>query len=502
MNNINRRNLLRAALVGGLGYGAMAGLKKYGLSSGLAQWYAEFRARNPWAEGMDALAVLEDAFKGGPSLVFISEALANGLPKVAFLDVFMATSHDPRNFLNLSDMGNENNPLQTLTYGSTNTSVSDLIQTHPVFAAAKVNKLFGDMVLTGKYMLNGTPTVIDGFQSLIKDIDPQKIAMTSFVSYQGTGIHDFGQIPGAGSVAHIIQASGQLSPIGVAAFGAVQVRDGGPNGGALVTSGKKSSAFIDAMGQLISKSYVPKNNDTQQGSEPNKIRIFEELHGNEEAKKVRTQWLENLARIEAEIRILNANYSSLGSAMVNALGSINCDRAASIAVAGKLVETGLCLVSTVGLDTPDFHNPDANRAPSGDFGNMHTAIVEAGVGINVWANSLIAKGLDGIAFIRTCSGRSANWVDDSSTVSSIAVIVKGSYGGPLSSIQTAYYGPERSANFVDQGTKDWASGVFGLDGGTQNAGSIDGTIAETILNAAGQSLTIRPRDKIGRFKKG
>jgi hypothetical protein len=377
-----------------------------------------------------------------------------------------------------------------------------LIKTHPDFAAAKVNKIFGDMVLTGKFKRNGTPTVIPGFESLVKDIPASKIAMTSFVSYQGTGIHQNGQIPGAGSIAHMIQASGQLSPIGVAAFGSVEVRDGGPGGGALITSGKSSEGFIESMGQLISKSYVPKNNDAAEGSERNKIRMFDDLHGNADAAKVRTQWLENLARIESEIQVLKNNYSALGKNTFDALGSVNCDRAASIAVAAKLVETGLCTVSTVGIGTPDFHRPDANRMPSGDSGNMYTAIVEAAVGINVWANSLIAKGVDGIAFIRTCSGRSDDWIEDSSTVSSIAVIVKGSYGGPLSSIQSAYYGPQSASNFVDQGTKEWADGTFGLDAGTQNAGSIDGAIAEAVLNAGGESLTVRSRDKLGRFKKG
>jgi hypothetical protein len=502
MSNINRRNLLRAALLGTAGYGAMAGLKQFGVSAGLAEWYAAFRRQNPWCEGMDALAVLEDALRGGPSLVFVSQALANGMPKVAFLDVFMSTSFDSRNFLNVSAFGKANDPLQTLTFGSMNSSVSELIVTHPAFADAKVNKLFGDMVLTGKYKMNGAPTVIRGFESLVKDIPPSKIAMTSFVSYQGTGVHQNGQIPGAGSVAHMIQASGQLSPIGVAAFGTVQVRDGGPNGGSLIASGKSSGAFIESLGQLISKSYVPKNNDKAEGSERNKLRMFDDLNGSAEAANVRSQWLENLARIESEIQALKTGYSTLGTNTFNALGTINCDRAAAMAVAAKLAETGLCTVSSVGIGTPDFHRPDANRAPSGDSGNMYTAIVEAAVGINVWANSLIAKGMDGVAFIRTCSGRSDDWVQDSSTVSSIAVIVKGSYGGPLGSIQSAYYGPQSTATFVDQGTKEWAQGVMGLDGGTQTAGSIDGTVAEAVLSAAGQSLTVRSRDKLGKLKKG
>ncbi|MEY3902677.1 MAG: hypothetical protein RL189_1983, partial [Pseudomonadota bacterium] len=100
------------------------------------------------------------------------------------------------------------------------------------------------------------------------------------------------------------------------------------------------------------------------------------------------------------------------------------------------------------------------------------------------------------------SGRNEDWVQDSNTVSSIAVIVKGSEGGPLGAIQSAYYGPASASAFVDNRTLEWADGVLGLDAGTQTAGSIDGAVAEAILSAAGQSLTLRPRDKVGKFRKG
>lgn len=501
-SSMNRRNLLRSAILGGLGYGALSALQQYGLKNGLAQWYAQMRAQNPWLEGMDALAVLEDALRGGPSLIFVSEAMAQGLPKVAFLDVFMATSFDPRNYLNLSNMGNGNNPLQTLTFGSMNSSVTDFIKTHDNFKQAKVNQFFGDLVLTGKYKMNGSPTVINGFAPLISanGLPPNKISMTSFVSYQGTGVHQRGQIPGAGSVAHMIQASGALSPIGVAAFGAVQVVDGS---GSIVSGGKSSGAFISSLDQLIKEGYVPKVNDVKDSSAKNRIRIFDELNGHEDAKKVRDQWLGSLERIRSEVGALKTDtYNRLGTNMFNAFGNINADRAASMTVAGKLASSGLCTVASVGIGTPDFHRSDANRAPAGDEGNMVTAIVEAGIGIHVWAKSLIDAKMDGVAFIRTCSGRSADWVNDSSTVSSLAIIVKGSDAGPLHSIQSEYYGPMQVNNFVDDGTKPWAGGTFGLDAGNQMAGSIDGAIAETVLAAAGQSLKMRPQSKIGKFKRG
>ncbi|NBO39452.1 hypothetical protein EBU99_12815 [bacterium] len=503
MNQYNRRQLLRAALLGGLGYGAMAGLSRYGFTAGLNAWYEKFRAANPWAEGMDAITVLRDALNGGPSALFVSQALAAGASPVSFLDIFMATSHDPRNFLNLTEFGNANDPTKTLVFpDAMNPAVKrDLLATHPAFAAAKVNKFFGDMLLSGKYMMNGTPTVLPNFTGLIGDIDPSKIAITSFVSYQGTGVHQQGAIPAAGSIAHMIQASAQLSPIGVAAFGAVSVID---NNMKSVSAGRKSKDFVATLDQLIATSYVDKSKDDGSSRGSNKQRIFDELNGNPEAVALRSQWLENLEKIRAEVADLKANYSSLGSGMFNVYGNINCDRAASIAVAAKLAKSGLGTVATVGLQTPDFHATDASRAPSGDSGNMVTAIAEAALGANVYIKSRLDARQDGVIFIRTCSGRSADWVQDSSTVSGLAIFIKGSSGSALSSIVSEYYGPTSTVlngAFVDASTKAWAGGVLGLDGGTVTAAQVDGTVAQAVVNAAGRTLSIAPQAKLGRFKK-
>ena len=127
MSQMNRRQLLRNALLGSLGYGAMAGLNKYGTVAGLNGWYEKFRAANPWAEGLDAITVLTDALQGGPSLLFVSQAMAQGPANLAFLDIFMSTSADVRNYINISDFGNANNPLRTLNGWDTNTWVRDNI---------------------------------------------------------------------------------------------------------------------------------------------------------------------------------------------------------------------------------------------------------------------------------------------------------------------------------------------------------------------------------------
>jgi hypothetical protein len=499
-NNASRRQLLRNAILGGLGYGAMAGLSKFGLGEGLNLWYEKLRAQNPWMEGMDALTVLRDALSGGPSMLFVSEAMAQGAPNVAFLDIFMSTSADVRNYLNLSALGNANNPLQTLNFGTMNNWVtSNLVQTDERFAASKVNKFLTELVLTGRYRMSqtGAPTTLPGFDALVSPasspIDPSKIAFVSFVSYQGTGVHRQGATV-EGSIAHLIQMNARLSPIGVAAFGSVSVVGSGGN---TISAGRSSRNFVDTLDSLITQSYVDKDNSGRD----NRSNPFDALSGNAQAIELRNRWIENLASIRREVASLKSGYSNLGSGMFNAFGNINVDRAASIAVAAKLAASGLGTVSSVGLNSFDFHQPDANRAPRGSTGNMITCTIEAGIGLNVWAKSLIEKKMDGVAFIRTCSGRNDNWVNDSQTVSSVAVFVKGSGGGPIGSIANAYYGPESATRFVEDRSMAWAEGTLGLSSGVKNANIIDGTVARTVINAVGKEMTVSPSQTLGIIRR-
>jgi len=499
MSQMNRRQLLRNALLGSLGYGAMASLNKYGTIAGINGWYEKFRAANPWAEGLDAITVLTDALQGGPSLLFVSQAMAQGPANLAFLDIFMATSADVRNYLNLSSFGNDNDPLRTLNGWDTNTWVRDNItKTDTRFGDAKVNRFFTELILTGRYRMNGgQPMTLPGFENLVSPagspIDPSKISFASFVSYAGTGVHRQGATA-EGSIAHLVQANAQLSPIGVSAFGSVSVVG---SGGATLAAGRSSSDFVGTLDALIAESYVDKDGKGEQ----NRSNVFDSLNGNAQAAALRKQWLANLEEIRKEVAELRTNYSTLGSGTFNGFGQINVDRAASIAIAAKLASAKLGTVSSVGLNSFDFHRPDANRMPNGNRGNMITATMEAGIGLNVWAKSLIDKNMDGVAFIRTCSGRDEDWVQDRSTVSSVAVFVKGSGGGPVQTIANAYYGPERANSFVENQTMDWAGGVLGMDAGAKNANIIDGTIAEFVVNAAGKSMDISPAARLGKLKK-
>lgn len=499
MSQMNRRQLLRNALLGSLGYGAMSSLNKYGTIAGINGWYEKFRAANPWAEGLDAITVLTDALQGGPSLMFVSQAMAQGAADLAFLDIFMSTSADIRNYLNLSEFGNENNPLQKLNGWDMNTWVRDNItQTDSRFGEAKVNKFFTELILTGRYRTSaGQAMTLPRFESLVSSadspIDPSKIAFASFVSYAGTGVHRQGATA-EGSIAHLIQANSQLSPIGVSAFGSVSVVG---SGGATLAAGRSSANFVGTLDALIAQSYVDKDN----AGKANRSNVFDNLNGNAQAAALRKQWLSNLEEIRKEVASLKNNYATLGGETFNGFGQINVDRAASIAIAAKLASAKLGTVSSVGLDSFDFHEPDANRAPNGDRGNMITATMEAGIGLNVWAKALIEKEMDGVAFIRTCSGRSADWVEDRSTVSSVAVFVKGSGGGPIQTLANAYYGPKSASQFVENQTMDWDNGVLGMDGGAKNANIVDGTIAELVVNAVGKSMNISPAARLGKLKK-
>lgn len=511
MSQMNRRQLLRNALLGSLGYGAMASLNKYGTIAGINGWYEKFRAANPWAEGLDAITVLTDALQGGPSLLFVSQAMAQGSANLAFLDIFMSTSADIRNYLNLSSFGNDNDPLRTLGGLQSNSWVSsNITKTDTRFGEAKVNQFFTELILTGRYRMgDGQPMTLPGFESLVSPvgspIDPSKISFASFVSYVGTGIHQDGAT-GQGSIAHLIQANAQLSPIGVSAFGRTSVIG---SSGATLATGRTSSNFVGILDALIAESYVDKDGKGKQ----NRSNVFDSLNGNAQAAAMRKQWLANLEEIRKEVQELKTGYGELGKGLFNALGETHVDGAASIAIAAKLASAKLGTVSTVGLDTFDFHAPEANKAPTytmrngevdprvNDKGNMITATIEAGIGLNVWAKALIDKKMDGVAFIRTCSGRDEDWVEDRSTVSSVAVFVKGSGGGPVQTIANAYYGPERANSFVENQTMDWAGGVLGMDAGAKTAGIIDGTIAEFVVNAAGKSMEISPAARLGKLKK-
>lgn len=502
MSQFNRRQLLRNALLGALGYGAMSGLSHYGFANGLNNWYEKFRAANPWFEGLDTLTVLKDALDGGPSLLFVSEAMAQGAAPIAFLDIFMATSADPRNYLNLSSFGNDNNPLRTLSFGTMNSWLtSNLVRTDERFGDASVNKFFTEMVLTGRYRMTdgGAQMTLPGFESLVSPasspIDPKLISFTSFVSYAGTGVHQAGATVN-GSIAHLIQASAQLSPIGVAAFNSVSVI--GQNG-ATLAGGRSSESFVKTLDALITKGYVDKNRanrGTKHRSNP-----FDALNGSTGAAQLRDRWLENLGFIEDEVAALKANYMTLGKGTFNAFGNINVDRAASIAIAAKLAGARLGTVATVGMNSFDFHAPDANRSPDGDTGNMVTCTMEAAIGLNVWARTLIEKKMDGVAFIRTCSGRNENWVNDSSTVSSLAIYVKGSGSGSIASIENAYYGPSRPQAYVDSSSMSWDEGVMGLPSGVKNTNIVDGTVAQTVLDASGRTFSLMPAPRLGKLKR-
>ncbi|MEY4065540.1 MAG: hypothetical protein RIR26_1748 [Pseudomonadota bacterium] len=503
MSLYNRRQMLRNAILGGLGYGALSGLNKYGLTSALDRWYAELLRSRPWSEGMDALTVLQDALQGGPSMLFVNQAMAQGAPKVAFLDIFMSTSADVRNYLNLSSFGNDNDPTKTLSFGTQNTWVtSNLTQTDTRFGDSKVNKFFTELILTGHYRMTdgGTQQTLSGFENMVSPvgspIDPQRIAFASFVSYAGTGVHREGATA-EGSIAHLIQMNSRMSPMGVAAFGDVSVVG---SGNTTLASGKKSDQFVGVMDQLISQSYVDKTGR----KDANRTFPFDALNGNAEAVALREQWLANLAKIRDEVASLKTTFGGstpLGGRTFNAYGTMSVDRAASIAVATQLATSGLGTVSSVGLRSFDFHAPDANRMPSGGNGNMITCAIEAGIGINVYAKALIAAGMDGVIFVRTCSGRSANWVNDSSTVSGVAIFVKGSGGGIINSMANAYYGPDRANAFVESTTMSWSDGVLGLPSGAKNANIIDGTLAQLVVNAVGAELSVSPSATLGKLKR-
>ena len=102
---MQRRAFLQNALIGGLGYGAFSFLKHRGMSQ-VGAFVRESLARSGM-QPLNAIDVINDALRGGPSLLNIGQAMAADASKAAVFHVFYRTSHDIRNELYLGDYGNQ-----------------------------------------------------------------------------------------------------------------------------------------------------------------------------------------------------------------------------------------------------------------------------------------------------------------------------------------------------------------------------------------------------------
>lgn len=491
-----RRDILKAAAMGSIGLGLSAEF------SALSRFLLNDRLAKHLPAG--ALERLKDALGDGASLFHSSEALAQSTPTAAFLDIFMAMSSDIRHYVNTSDFSRANDIFQTMrSFGRTAETLGDMTKTHPDFVASRVTKWFADLVMNGSAPgatnIFGNNASVGGLQ-VNKPIESSRLSFLSFVSYDGTGIHRQGAIPNAGSMAYIADEAFKMSPNGVGVLGdKLELINESGNTQSLSVNVQD---FLKNLDQFLQTSYYHRSPEKSQ----NLILQLEETVSSSEARKMRSQWLEGLENMKARIQSW-ADYGQLAQREFNPFalasapdmgGNITCSRAAAMALAGAMAADRLVTVSSVGLDSFDFHSDNVDRSPQRrsdgtEIGNMMTCAVEAGVGLNAWANRLIEAGMDGVAFLRTCSGRSADWVLDSRTVSGVAIVVKGRSNGPLEDVQSAYYGPNpdsfgEGAGFVESATRDWDSGTLKLSGGKVQAASVEGAVLALIGKALGKSF--------------
>ena len=524
MKSPSRRQMLHATMLGVAGVGAGLGLRKLNFNPSDAEAVKNILSGNDMHRKalplymsqrnllpFNAYDRLADALKGGVSLISSTQAMAAASPSVAFLDVYLDMSADCRHYINVSNFSPANDILTTMTsFGASAAAFADIKVTHPDFSASRVTKWFADIVLKGKGVgatdiLGANATV--GTTVLAKDIPKEKIAFLTFASYVGTGVHADGALKDAGSISYIAQNAFGMSPNGVAALGQEFNLINEKN--QTVASSKATETFLSDLEQFISPSYFHRSLQ----KEENLILQLDDYIGDERAKKERRTWLEGLEALKQKVASWKA-YSDLSARKFNPFamagqasmgGETTTGRCAAIALAGDMAKSGLVTVASVGLDSFDFHADAVALKPeekAGGKGNMMTCMVESAVGLNAWANRLLEANMDGIAFVRTCSGRSADWVKDSSTVSSIAIVVKGRASGPLASVTSAYFGPAAAGSdgsFIEEKTVEWAGGVLGLDGKLVAAASVEGSVLSLLGKALGSEFQGDLGAKIGKI---
>ena len=497
--NWNRRNFFRNAVLGTLGIGAASHLKSMGLGAGLEKAFEDWMGSQTTQGGWDAFTQLQDALKGGPSLLGVSQAFAQSPASVAFLDLFMGISSDCRHYLNLSAFGDKNNIFSTLkSFGATATPLNGMIQDHPNYKGAKVNRWFGELVLKGKSEAN---PVLPGFEGRVKAIEPDKLCFVSFCSYLGTGVHQNGQVEKVGTIAYLMQSAFKLSPIGISAIG----QGSGAQNSQLqaIAFGKPTAAFVGDLEQFVSPSYY----NREPAEAQNLILQLDSLVDSAEAKELRGKWLSGLSELQKQVEswkvygpLSGGQFNPFAAGgVINMGGNRDTGRCSAVALAGAMAKSGLGMVSTVNFPTFDFHADDVARTNQTMQYNMQHAYMEAGTGLNIWANDLIASKKDGVAFIRTCSGRNEDWVQDSATVSGLMIVVRGADRSPLAGMQNMYYGPSSSGSFVEASTLEWAPGMMGLGGGRVTTGAVEGAVATVVAKACGQTFNVDMQTPIGKI---
>jgi hypothetical protein len=408
---LGRRELMRAAILGCFGYGAFSFLKHRGIA-GLPAFLQQGITRIPGLASFSAAEIIADALRFGPSLLFVSEAVAADSQAPAVFRVFYATSHDSRNELHLLDYGSQYNPFSSLNYCAAGAGLQGKIRKsqgpHPI-----IDEWAYNILTTGKIEGSAFSGVAD--KAALTEEEKNRITVIAAVGMGGTeGIHRRGAIPRVGSLEYAVMASYQnFSPIGSVSIGTPVV----DSSGGVSSPGTTVSNFVNAFD--VTAVYMSR------AREDNPVRILDDLTGDKQVRSVRDQMLDAHNLLTEQLENIK-RYSAQSQQSFLTYGNRQMEGLSAMMMFADLYERGLATVGSVGMSSFDFHATDAMRAPQGNNGNMLTETSQALAGTFHVARAAFAAKRDAVVHFTTCSNRNANWVNDDSHVSTITFIIKGS----------------------------------------------------------------------------
>ena len=476
---MKRREFMRAAMLGSVGFGSLGYLGKYGpghlakiISGGLG---------GDSLTSLNAMDILRDALSFGASLLPISQAMAQGNSAApAVYRVFYQTSHDSRNELYLMDQGNQYNPMSTLNFGNRTNQLQGMTQASDIpilnqwaYEIMTTGKMYGTMAFTG--VADKPPLTAD---------EIAKISVIGSVGMAGTaGVHRNGNIPGVGSLEYaMLQAYQGYSPIGSVSLNN-PIIDAGGGVNAAPTSVQNFISAVDVPAVYMSREQ--KNNP---------VRALDDLTGNKQVKAVRDQMLDAHKLLTDQLENIKT-YATMAGQTFAEYGQREMAGLASMMMFADLFETGLATIGSVGMKSFDFHATDALRSPNRANGNMVTETAQAMAGVFHIAKAAFAAKRDAIVHFTTCSNRNANWVNDDGHVSTITFVIKGAEDSKMAGLsQSLAIFPDNMQQVYAEGPGNGRPTYSGNDAEEIKLTGVVtvGRVEATIVSAAGKIIDQTP----------
>lgn len=424
-SKMNRRDMMRMALLGGVG----AGLFKYDPNVVL----------NPsHYTSVDALANLMKGLQGGPEQDRLFGALAqNAVNDVVFVHVKFYMGMNSNYLMKVGNNSILNKASQaTATYlrGVGFDDVAD----RPKHSAARLNKYFSNMLHYGTMdgMPRGTTNIVANTAAEIAASDSEADSLLAdYQVYGGTGLGGIGQhnqqtfninfdssptARGQGCINYFLEMSGILrSPLGIVALGTrnrIIANEGGT-----AANGATITEFNNAMSSLVADGYVKKS------QEGNLASIFDQkaLRA-ESAKGVRDN-------IRASIQDLKSKVSQFGAASAfqtqtwAPIGVTSAGRTSEtigyFVLAGRAAATGLFNNFAIGVNTIDLNGQNIDVAGAGTL-NALDAIQQTAIGLHMLIKKLKEQGKSYVIEVESELSRNLN-MGDSGVLSAMTIV-----GGP------------------------------------------------------------------------